>query len=381
MNFSRLLQSQFLPMLEKAPIPFCIVSSDARPVYVNQAASRLLLSQRHKEGDPLELHGFFHECTGKTFSLEKELRRILLAGNNESITGLAIKTDAASRPISMHVMPIPSLEEAPAGAILILEDSSTTNELNKQSEDLSEEISRLKREIVESRRRLKLVSRRLLDIQESERRHIARELHDEVGQALTALKIQLQTIQKDLSLPAMTEKMRAGIGLLDRLMDQVRNLSLDLRPSLLDDLGLKAALRWYTDRIRKDTGLEITIKINISEEGLGPELDMVCFRIVQEALTNVARHAKADRVKIEIEADGSRVRLTVADDGNGFDLKEARRAAFAGKSLGLIGMMERVNLVGGVIDIDSSPGKGVRIEVVAPLSSADMQGWPKDTEK
>ncbi len=218
------------------------------------------------------------------------------------------------------------------------------------------------------RDRMEILSRRLLDVQETERRAIARELHDEIGQALTALKIDLQILQPSVPAPAV-EQLAESIRIVDRALQQVRDLSLDLRPPLLDDLGLPAALRWYVDRQAQRGGLIAELNVDTLRERLAPELETVCFRVVQEAVTNTIRHAHAQRLYVELIRREEHLLLTIQDDGRGFEVSNAR--AKSGTSLGLRSMEERVWLSGGELEIESTPGRGTIVQ--ARLSYSPLQ--------
>jgi signal transduction histidine kinase len=218
----------------------------------------------------------------------------------------------------------------------------------------------------ESRRRLEALSRQLISAQESERRRIARELHDEIGQTLTAIGINLQAAGLAADEPSR-QRLDEASAIVDHAIEQVRHLSLDLRPSILDDLGLDAALRWYANRQIQRTGLAVRLFTQLEDERLPTEVETTCFRVTQEALTNVARHAHAQRVWIELRQLPGAVELDISDDGVGFDLEIVRRRAAAGESLGLLGMQERVELLGGSFTADSQPGQGTRIYIRLPL--------------
>jgi PAS domain S-box-containing protein len=223
--------------------------------------------------------------------------------------------------------------------------------------------ARLSEELRESNERLQALSRRLVEAQEKERRRLARELHDEIGQAMTAVKISLQTAQRRANAGIRGPELEQSIAIVDRALQQVRDVSLDLRPSLLDDLGLVATLRWYLDRHTQSEGSRASLHVNPPELRLPSELEVVFFRVVQEALTNVTRHARAQTVQVKLQLHEEAVELTVRDDGAGFDLQDALESARAGTSMGLLGMQERVLLAGGEIDIVSSPGHGTEIRV------------------
>lgn len=224
---------------------------------------------------------------------------------------------------------------------------------------------RLFDELQQKRVRLQSLSRRLVAAEEDERRRIARELHDEIGQALTALKVNLETMRHQPDdWPTLLAE---SIMVADRTLHQVRDLSLDLRPSLLDDLGLIAALRWYIDRQSRRAGWRVNLRGDPLAQRPPPEIETVCFRVVQEALTNVMRHAAATHIWVELQARDGELRLSIRDDGVGFDVSAARERALAGASLGLLGMQERVELVGGTWAIRSQPGGGTSIEVRLPV--------------
>jgi len=215
--------------------------------------------------------------------------------------------------------------------------------------------------------RLQVLSSRLLEIQEAERRHIARELHDEVGQALTAVKINLQMLRRLDDRDAAAGRLDDSLGMVDRVLQGVRRLSLDLRPSLLDDLGLPAALRWYVGAQAQRAGLAQEVIAGALPPDLPSALATTCFRIVQEAVTNVVRHAHATRLTVTLDTDKGTVHLVVRDDGLGFDVGAARRRALSGESLGLLGLEERTELAGGRVTIESAPGRGTTVRVSLPL--------------
>jgi PAS domain S-box-containing protein len=234
------------------------------------------------------------------------------------------------------------------------------------AQDITEHME-AEQQLRDSRQRLQALSRQLISTQEKERRRLARELHDEIGQTLTAISVNLQAASVARGAASQTHLAEA-ITIVDRAIEQVRHLSLDLRPSILDDLGLEAALRWYADRQIRRTGLAIHLDTNVAANRLPAELETVCFRVAQEALTNVARHAQARRVWIELQQRASAVELHIRDDGIGFDPKTARKRAAQGASVGLLGMQERVELLGGQFTLESRPGQGTSIHAHFALS-------------
>jgi signal transduction histidine kinase len=215
--------------------------------------------------------------------------------------------------------------------------------------------------------RLRALSQRLMDAQESERRHIARELHDEIGQALTMVKINLQTIQR-LSDPALiSQQAEETIKIIEPTLQQVRNLSLRLRPSMLDDLGLVAALRWYLDRQSRRADFTLQFNADPLTKRLPPETETACFRIVQEAITNVIKYSEAKQVDVVLRRVDSFLELIVRDTGVGFNVALAQEKAAEGGSFGLLSMSERALLVGGSFDIQSELGRGTEIRARLPI--------------
>ena len=214
------------------------------------------------------------------------------------------------------------------------------------------------------RDRLQKLSRRLVEAQEAERRYIAQELHDEIGQLLTGLKLTIQMSKELLSEEGKKEFEQAD-ELLEELLRQVRDLSLDLRPSMLDDLGLLPALLWQIERYEGQTGINVDFKHSgLTDERFIPELETTAYRIVQEALTNVARHSNAEEVKVIAEVAHNILTLQVSDEGVGFDISQSSDIQ---TSLGLIGMRERAIMLGGSFEIESEAGKGTMLIAELPV--------------
>lgn len=222
-----------------------------------------------------------------------------------------------------------------------------------------------------ARLRLQALSNRMLEMQEAERRHIARELHDEIGQSLTAIKLNLEALARRIGDAASRALAEDIAGVAGQVLDQVRQLSLDLRPPQLDDLGLRAALNWLVKRHSREGGPDIVLEAAEDLPRLGAQAETACFRIAQEALTNILRHAEAKSVRIALAVQDGHCCLHVSDDGRGFDLAAARARAVQGASLGLVGMNERVALAGGEIRLASRIGEGTQLRARFPLPAAD----------
>lgn len=249
---------------------------------------------------------------------------------------------------------------------------SLNNQLRRA--DIERENDRLTRELEELNRsleaqvsartsELQALSLRLLQIQEDERRAIARELHDQVGQMLTGLKFQLEAATAQAG-PTAQEKLSEAITTATELMTHVRELTQLYRPRVLDDLGLQPALEWHAKQFQRQTGITLSLDLALPAARLPTELETVIFRITQEALTNIARHSGSKAAFLSITHDAVDIHLEISDRGCGFELAPvlARRDA-----IGLAGVRERVHLAGGRLEIVSQPGQGTRLNVAFPL--------------
>jgi two-component system sensor histidine kinase UhpB len=248
-------------------------------------------------------------------------------------------------------------------------------EQTKYRTELEQEVQQRTQKLWDISERWQATSRRLLETQELERRHLARELHDEVGQTLTATKMNLLAVLRTPGAET-APLLEDGIALIDQIISQVRNLSLDLRPSMLDDLGLVPALEWYVDMQARRLGVSAHLETALGDTRLPAPLETACFRLVQEALTNVGRHAQAKQVWVVLRLDRNELVLEVRDDGAGFDVSAAWQRATHGTSLGLYGMRERVELLGGTIEIQSAPGQGTIIQARLPLGAPQAANGP-----
>ena len=199
---------------------------------------------------------------------------------------------------------------------------------------------------------------------EQEKSRIARELHDELGQSLTALKIDLGWLRENLGSPSeeVTRKLAAMQVLVDGTVAAARRISADLRPLMLDDLGLTAAAEWLVHNFTARTGIACELVLGEGELDLPDPYSTTVFRVLQESLTNVAKHAEARQVEVTLEREGDSVLLTVSDDGRGFSPGESPEGSY-----GLIGQRERAYLVKGEVHVDSAPGKGTRVELRVPV--------------
>jgi len=231
---------------------------------------------------------------------------------------------------------------------------------------LALENATLYQELSAHRDRLRALSSGIMRAREEEARRIARELHDEAGQLLASVHLALEEVGRDLP-PPHRERLPGIRDLLDRIEEELRRLSHELRPTILDDLGLVPALEWLIQGVSTRTGLPIALE-GSTEGRLPPLIETALYRIVQEALTNVTKHARATRVMVRLRREASRIRCVIQDDGIGFDAPTvlARRGE---RGLGLIGIQERLFPLGGSLEITSSPGRGTALSITIPLET------------
>jgi len=216
----------------------------------------------------------------------------------------------------------------------------------------------------------RLRASQIINAQEQERQRIARELHDETSQVLTSLLISLAVLEESIETQEARERIADTRALAHSTLRAIRNLSIDLRPSALDDLGLLPALRWYVKEYQKKCSIEVEFHASGFKERLPAEMETALYRIVQECLTNTAKHANARRVTIMLKENTEMVYARIVDDGEGFDYEALLKTPIQERGLGLAGMHERAVLLDGTLNIHSVPGQGTTIEVSIPLLSA-----------
>jgi signal transduction histidine kinase len=214
--------------------------------------------------------------------------------------------------------------------------------------------------------RLAGATRTLIEALEEERRWIARELHDVVGQALTAARLSLLALRDGLADSPSSAHLQECMSALDLALATVRTFASDLRPAVLDDLGLEAAMRSHLARVSRNGGLRARLECGPLPAWLRPEGEIACFRVFQEALTNVTRHAAATDVAVVVGEVSGNLQLIVKDDGIGFDVEEAVAAARRGESMGLASMSERARILGGTLVLRSKPGRGTVVRATIP---------------
>ena len=252
---------------------------------------------------------------------------------------------------------------------------------------IGRENERLFEELLGAERRYRGLARAVWTVQEQERRRLARELHDGIGQTLTALKNHLERLAGKAREAGsrFADDVAGAAEMAGAAVHDTRELSRLLRPPVLDDLGLVPALRWLARTLEESTGLEVRLAVEgeLSADGdgerLAPEIETVVFRVVQEALTNALKHSGARSAEVTVEADAAAVRVRVADRGSGFDPD----ATFDGapvSGVGLSGMRDRVELFGGRLDLASAPGEGTEIRLVVPRDLVEGPAWARSGE-
>jgi signal transduction histidine kinase len=228
--------------------------------------------------------------------------------------------------------------------------------------------SRAERLLAQDSRELKMMAKRVIEVQEVERRRLALELHDELGQSLTAIKINLAT-RKLLSTDQIEAFDRKTGEIIDDAILKVRNLALSLRPGMLDDLGLMAAIEWMSQQRSQSGGVKVQFSSNLEHQRLPTEIETTFFRVAQEAVTNVQRHSGALNASLKLTRADGQLRLVITDDGRGFDADHVANRTATGQSLGLVGMRERATLIGASLTFENLAGNGTRLTLVCPFSA------------
>jgi PAS domain S-box-containing protein len=252
-----------------------------------------------------------------------------------------------------------------------------TTELRKVNEELKQEIKERKKieeTLRESEKQLRYLSSRLLTAEETERRRISRELHDELGGALAVLKLRLSSTGKNLgeNQLVLREELGNNLKYIDEIIESVDRLSRDLSPSIVEDLGLSAGLRWLTDNYAKNYRAKVTFDIVDIDHLFLNESQIRIYRILQEALTNVGKHAQAKNVSVIIKENEDGISFALKDDGRGFDYEQVVTRDATERGLGLVSMEERVRMLGGSLDLRSQEGKGTRITFTIPTKRGEI---------
>ena len=346
-------QELFNQVLATLPVGVAVMNRDGDHVVSNAALKRIWGTAPALRGEErwAQSKGWWHHSRERIQPAEWASVRALSQAQTSLNELIDIETlTGEHKTIQNSAAPIRNTEGSIVGAVVV-------------NEDVTERV-RAEDALHDSANRLQSLSHRLLAVQEEERRHLSRELHDEFGQLLFSINLRLQAA-KNAAGPAAQPNINESITLLQRAGTQMRSLALELRPLLLETAGLDATLRWLAEQYQQRGGVEIEVVGHVTE--VPGEVAIACFRVVQEALTNVARHAAARQVWIELSQSEGRLAVVIRDDGVGFDVSRGLEGA-AGGHLGLVGMRERVEILGGTLTIDSGQAHGTRIAVSFPLT-------------
>ena len=287
------------------------------------------------------------------------MKRLAHGERIEHYETVRVKKDGTRVPVSLTISPVRDARGVVTGASAIVRDDT--------------ERKRVETALRESERQLQALSRRLVEVQETERAFIARELHDQVGQTLSAVNVSLEMLSRDVTDPDFATRIGDGIAAVKRAIEQVQTLSFELRPSLLDDLGLAAAVDAYVKRQAAPARLDLRLAISVGC-AVSKDVETACFRIIQEAVTNSLRHARARRLELELRTNGDLLELLARDDGVGFDAAALSATTPIERRLGLLGMRERAQYVGGELDVQSRPGSGTLVQARFPVRTAHPGG-------
>ncbi len=264
------------------------------------------------------------------------------------------------------------LEAMKAGAADYLIKNEINGPLLERSIRYAMERKRAEEELRESQRQLKVLSAQLLNAQEDERKHIAKELHDGIGQILTAARFGLEgTMQRvDCAGTHCRQSLNSVISVIQSGIDEIRRISTDLWPAMLNHLGILATINWYCREYQNIfAGMRITKVIEVAEPEVPDPLKITLYRILQEATNNAAKHSKGDMVSLSLRKSGGRLELTISDNGQGFDSVAELVGPRLHQGMGLSSMRERAELSGGTFSIESAPGKGTVIHASWPLAA------------
>ena len=355
------LYRQYHTLVERAIVGIYIIR-DERLLYVNPALCKLV--GRTKE-DILSQLSLLEHLFEQDRALSREEMRRRFSG------------ELQANPYRVRVV-------RPDGSLVWLEVFGTIIEYEGQpailgtAMDVTERLraeeqqQRLLEELVAVRERLQALSQQLMHLQEEERKQIAQDLHDEIGQALTLLRADIVQVRRTVgqSDAVLSGRLDAGLTTTNSLIERVRGMSLDLRPAMLDDLGLPETIRWYVDRIAPRVGWTAEVLVDDALEDLPKPVALAAFRIIQESLTNVMRHATATRVLIKGELQDGTMHLLIRDNGKGFDVERALKRVSQGGSVGLLSMQERLRILGGEVSVQSTPGTETVVRIQIPLEVA-----------
>lgn len=345
------LNQRLRSVFERAPVAIWITERE-QVVFANRACAQLV-----GLGQPEQLVGrsIFELLSPSSHEpVRSKLQDIERDEGVAVVVGAIQRVDGSVREVELVVATLPDHERSFVQMVI--------NDITQRSRE--------KKDLLRSRRTLRELSASMVEAREEERRRIARELHDELGQRLTALKLEMAACQRDHPDLAVGERAQLMLEMLDDTVASARRIAMDLRPLMLDDLGLPEAIDWLVKEFRRRTGIEVDTRLGDGLGGLAPNLATTLYRIVQEALTNITRHARATRVSLALESRDQELRLTIQDNGVGF--AKGSRSRNPG-SFGLLGIRERVLMLGGRLAVSNAPEGGARLVVHVPLAQPMAQ--------
>ncbi len=342
------LRHRFEAIVELSPNAVWIAEGD-RVVFVNRACVALFAAPSRESLVGRSIYSLLHPESHAV--VRQEVGRALESGDTLPLLHERIeRLDGRVRDVEIALAPLPDHGRTTLQMVL--------NDITQRKHEALE--------LARSRHALRGLSERLVEAREDERRGIARELHDDLGQRLTALKMELASLRQGLAGRAAEGRIGAMLELLDETVASVRRIAADLRPLMLDDLGLNAAIEWLARDASRRMGVEVSVQLGEGDPPLDERASIALYRMVQEALTNVARHAHATEAHIEIAQVVDTLLLSVRDNGVGFP----ESATLKEGSFGLMGIRERAFMLGGQMEVDNPPGGGGRLTVRLPLARA-----------
>jgi len=338
-------------------------------VYWNQGAEQLYGWSR-KEAVGKYVHTFLQTVFPQPF---KEVRKLFL--KNGFWNGVLIHQNRAGRKVYVDSRwTLDRDESGKAQAYLEINNDITERKLTEEAlqrahEELETKVVERTLKLSEANHKLRALSARLLNAQEEERRNISRELHDDLGQILTAINLDLQRAIKASNAGKRLKLLRQILSKNGEARSRIRQISSLLRPGLLDDIGICEAIESYVSQFVSRTAIPVELSVKCSSSDIPAEATTAIYRIVQEALNNIAKHANASKVSITLGIEEEQIQLRILDDGVGFDLSQKRTE----HTLGLVGMRERARLLGGNFTLQASPGAGTFIGVTLPVASGSQK--------
>jgi PAS domain S-box-containing protein len=366
-------EAHFRGLLESAPDAIVITNGAGQIVLVNSLVEKMFGYSRdellHQPVEALMPERFRADHAQHCSRYLSEPRTRLM-GMGLSLWGQ--RKDGGEFPVEISLSPMDTEEGLVIISIIrdVTDRQQAEEALRQAYDELEARVRERTAELAHANEARLQVLRRLVTAQEEERRRVSRELHDQMGQHLTGLMLGLKALENDCqSLPHASERLQKLQDLTDSIMQEIHHLAWELRPAALDDLGLSTVLRRYTEEWSQRSGVAVDFHSSGLDEQRAPShVETTLYRVVQEALTNVLKHAQADRVSVLLERRRNHVLAIIEDDGKGFDAEAMMSASDAEQTLGLLGMKERVSLVGGTLDVESTPGAGTTVFVKIPVS-------------